>query len=317
MDFSDYIFRSHYQGELVSVPKPLTNKQKETLYAFRSKEKLTDNQKKDWHSLENKLNESEVYKLGETAKSLLHTIVWNEKYGIETKVKSKYFTKGIECEKKARDMLSVLSGKILVADKTYKSNKWVKGQRDIADDDCIIDIKTSYSYNSFIKHLNEKNHEYYKRQMDNYMELWNIPQSIISYVLVDTPYKLISDEIRRLDWDENVLTINGDVRENKIIEVVELVKQHIYTEKGLDEFLDYINDKITIRKEWFADFVEIPANDRIHLVEHEYDKTRIEQRNECLNLCREYMNKIKTNTQIKLNKWEQTTFQQGTTITTT
>ena len=55
MDFSDYIFRSHYQGELVSVPKPLTNKQKETLYAFRSKEKLTDNQKKDWHSLENKL----------------------------------------------------------------------------------------------------------------------------------------------------------------------------------------------------------------------------------------------------------------------
>ncbi len=85
--------------------------------------------------------------------------------------------------------------------------------------------------------------------MDNYMELWNIPHSVIAYVLVDTPYKLISDEIRRLDWDENVLTINGDVRENKIQEVVELVKQHIYTEKGLDEFLDYINDKITIRKE--------------------------------------------------------------------
>ncbi|MBK8146534.1 MAG: hypothetical protein IPK62_16900 [Bacteroidetes bacterium] len=57
---------------MVSVPKPLTSKQKETLYAYRSKEELTDNQKKDWHSLENKLNESEVYKLGEKAKNL-HT----------------------------------------------------------------------------------------------------------------------------------------------------------------------------------------------------------------------------------------------------
>lgn len=316
MDFSNYIFRSHYQGDLINVPKPLSEKQKETLHAYRCKEKLTDKQKKDWHNLESKLNESEEYKLGETAKSLLTTIVWNEKYGIETKVKSKYFTKGIECEKQSRDMLSVLLGKILVADNNYKSNKWVKGQRDIADDDCIIDIKTSYSYNSFIKHLNEKNHEYYMRQMDNYMELWGIPQSIIAYVLVDTPYNLISDEIRRLDWKNNILTINGDVRENNINEVVELVRQHIYTEKGLDEFIEFINEKITIRKEWFNNFIEIPANDRIHLVEHEFNKIRIEQRNECLSLCREYMNIIKTNTKIKLNKWEQTTFQQQTTITT-
>ena len=71
MQFDNYKFRCHYQGNLVSVPKPLTQNQKETLEAYRSKEKLTERQTKDWHDLEVKLNNSKNYSLSETAKNFL------------------------------------------------------------------------------------------------------------------------------------------------------------------------------------------------------------------------------------------------------
>ena len=70
MDFSNYTFRSHMVGQIISVPKPLTGKQLETLSAYRKKDKpLTDNQKKDLVSLEFKHNESKVYKLTDGAKN--------------------------------------------------------------------------------------------------------------------------------------------------------------------------------------------------------------------------------------------------------
>lgn len=292
MDFSNYIFRCHYQGNLINVPKPLTQNQKETLEAYRLKEKLTEKQKKDWHELENKFNQSSEYKLSETSKKLLTDIFWNEKHGRITRIENKYFSKGVQVEKQARDLLSEMFGIILTEDRERKSNKWVIGTRDIKHDDIIIDIKSSYSFNSFTNHLLENKHEHYFRQLDCYMELWGLKNSLIAYVLVDTPFNLIDDEIRRLDWKDNVLNVNGDVYENKIEDVVALVQNHIYTEKALFE---YTQQSSTIKTEWFSNFKEIPKNERVHLIEHSFDPVRIEQRNECLSLCRDFLNNIKIN----------------------
>lgn len=292
MDFSNYIFRCHYQGNLINVPKPLTQNQKETLEAYRVKEKLTEKQKKDWHELENKLNQSVEYKLSETAKKLLTDIFWNEKHGRITQLENKYFSKGIQVEKQSRDLLSEMFGVILTEDRERKSNEWVVGTRDIKHDEIIIDIKSSYSFNSFTNHLLENKHEHYFRQLDCYMELWGLKNSLIAYVLVDTPFNLIDDEIRRLDWKDNILNVNGDVYENKIEDVVALVQNHIYTEEGL---FDYTQQSATVKMEWFGNFKEIPKNERVHLIEHSFDPVRIEQRNECLSLCRDFMNNIKIN----------------------
>lgn len=300
MQFDNYKFRCHYQGNLVSVPKPLTQNQKETLEAYRLKEKLTERQKKDWHELENKLNNSLVYSLSETAKNFLVEIFWNEKHGRQTQLQNKYFSKGLSVEKEARDLLSELFGVILTEDRERKSNDWVIGSRDIQHKDVVIDIKSAYNFNSFTKHLLENKHDFYFRQLDCYMELWGIKQALLAYVLVDTPFNIIDDEIRRLDWKENILNINGDVYDSKIETVVNLLQNHIYTEKALFE---YTQQSSTLKIEWFKDFKEIPKNERVHLVEHSFDKVRIEQRNECLTLCRHFLNNIKINNNInfKLN----------------
>ena len=47
MDFSKYIFRSSFIGNIISVPKPLTGNQMKMLSDFLKKDKLTDKQKKD------------------------------------------------------------------------------------------------------------------------------------------------------------------------------------------------------------------------------------------------------------------------------
>ncbi len=74
MNFDNHIFRSHSVGTIVNVPKPLTANQAETLADYRKRANgegrpLTDNQKKTWHSLEHKYNQSQTYSLNEKDKT--------------------------------------------------------------------------------------------------------------------------------------------------------------------------------------------------------------------------------------------------------
>lgn len=294
MDFSNYKFRCHYQGSLVSVPKPLTINQSETLNSYRDRiflgeKPLTIKQKADWHSLEHKLNESKKYSLTDTAKKICSKIVFYEKYKREFRLDLKQYCKGLEVEKAGRDLVSGVLGQLLVSDDERRTNEWVTGKRDIKHDCLSIDIKNAYDFESFNNHLLESTNEFYFRQQDSYMELWGIEDSLLAFTLVDTPFKLVNDELRRLDFKSNIMTIEGDIIDAKIEEVVNLVQNHIFTRKGLEEYCQ-LSSQVHI--EWFDNFIEIPKKERVHLVPHKFDKVRIEQRNECLSLCREFMKNI-------------------------
>ena len=63
MDYSKYIFRCHYQGSIVTTPKPLTANQEQLLSIYRSRKNgvgkpLTPNMETEWHALEVKQSES-------------------------------------------------------------------------------------------------------------------------------------------------------------------------------------------------------------------------------------------------------------------
>lgn len=295
MNFDNYIFRSHMVGNIISVPKPLTPNQAETLADYRKRQAgegrpLTDNQLKTWHSLEHKHNESQTYKLTDTAKRICTDLVFEARTGRKSKLETKYFDKGIEKEKDARDLVSEVLGRPFTKDDERRANSWVTGKRDIQDHNVIIDIKTSWSFESFNKHLLDTPNEVYLRQLDCYMELFDIKDSLLAHVLVDTPFNLINDEIKRLDWKYNVLDINGDVRDEYIQDIVDLISLHIFTRKSIEEFC---NESANIRIEWFNDFIEIPVEQRLHMVSHQFDPIRISQRNECIKLAREFMGTVK------------------------
>ena len=86
MDFSNYLFRAHMVGKIITVPKPLTENQTKTLEAFKLKRypNITDKQKETFVSLENKLIESKKFKLTDANKKTLSGLVYATKYGRRT-----------------------------------------------------------------------------------------------------------------------------------------------------------------------------------------------------------------------------------------
>lgn len=291
MDFSEYLFRCHMVGKIIDIPKPLTPSQKETLANYTERNKgigraLTIKQIKDLTSLQHKQNESEVYKLSDSTKKILSELTFAEKYNRKVDINSPKLTKGIEVEKNSRDILTRVSNIFLTASDERKNNKWVTGKIDVEPSNVIIDIKSSWSWESFSKILEAKTNEIYLRQGDSYMDLWGVDEFLLCHVLTDTPHRLVESEIKRYDWNHNILNVEGEIREENIEDAVKIITNHIFSRKSLEEFCHH---SPIIHIEWFVNFKEIPEHERVHMIPHSFDKVRIEQRNECIALAREYM----------------------------
>ena len=293
MDFSKYLFRCHMVGKIIDVPTPLTEKQNETFIAYLDRASgngipLTQNQKIDLDSLQHKYNQSKIYKLSESTKNTLSELAFAEKYKRKVEINSKMMTKGLDVEKYSRDILSRVSGLFLTACNERKYNDWVTGQIDIEPDNVIIDIKSSWSWESFTKILQEKPNELYLRQGDSYMDLWGVKEFLLCYILTDTPAKLVDGELRKADYNNNIMDFEGNIRDENIEDAKKIVTNHIFSRKALEQYCD---QSAIIHIEWFDDFVEIPERDRVHMIPHSFDEERIEQRNKCILLARDYMSK--------------------------
>lgn len=295
MDFSKYIFRSHMVGNIIDVPKPLTHKQSQMLADYTKRNNgegrpLTNNQKIELTSLQDKYNQSKIYRLSDSTKATLSTLAYAEVHGRTIQLNSSKLTKGLEVEKDSRDILSRVTGIFLTASSERRSNKWVTGRIDVEPINVIPDIKSSWSWESFSKILQDKPNEIYLRQGDSYMNLWNLKDFLLCHILTDTPFKLVDGEIRKADYANNILNMEGDVREENIDDVKQIITNHIFSREALEA---YCLESSVVHIEWFEDFKEIPEKERVHMIPHSYDKARIEQRNECIALAREYMNTCK------------------------
>lgn len=294
MDFSNYLFRCHMVGKIIDVPKPLTAKQKETFLSYRERSNgigraLTENQEKDLVSLQHKHNESLVYKLSDSTKKELSKLAYAEKYNRQIDINSPKLKKGIDVEKDSRDILTRVSGIFLTASDERRCNKWVTGAIDIEPNNMIIDIKSSWSWESYSKILEDSSNEIYLRQLDSYMDLWNVKESLLCHILTDTPFNLIDGEIYKKGWTDNILDMEGNVRDENIEDVVRIVTNHIFSRQALEE---YCQLSTIVQIEWFVNFIEIPERERVHMIPHSLDKTRLEQRNLCIELARKYMNNV-------------------------
>ena len=294
MDFSKYLFRAHMVGKIINVPKPLSESQQETLTTYIDRENgigraLTDNQKNVLIDIKYRLNKSKEYSLTDSQRRILAELVFALKYGRKKEINSEKLTKGLEVEKDSRDLISRVTGLFLTSNPERKNNDWVTGQIDIKPNEVIADIKSSWSWETFSKHLEETASEIYLRQGDSYMDLWDRKEFLLIHTLVDTPHRLIDKNIRSLDYSNNVLNVEGEVREENIDEVKGLICNHIFTRQGLEAYC--IQSPVS-RIEWFDDFKEIPEEERVHMIPHSFDPIRIEQRNECIRLAREYMNTV-------------------------
>ena len=87
--------------------------------------------------------------LSQTAKSYIIEKAKQDFYGYRSELTNKYVLKGIEQEQDSIDLLNLVRVENYAKDCPPAENEWLTGCCDIITEDKVIDIKTSWSLDTF------------------------------------------------------------------------------------------------------------------------------------------------------------------------
>jgi hypothetical protein len=166
--------------------------------------------------------------LSETAKSEMIKIAKEDFYGYSSQMTNKYVEKGIEVEDKSIELLSLVKFAQYTKNKVRLHNDFLTGECDINDEvnDEIIDIKSSWSLETFPALPSDINIKDYEMQLRGYMMLYERSKASVCYCMVSTPEGLTMYENKLLHEVDHIdpftrvtmLTIERDLEIEKQIE---------------------------------------------------------------------------------------------------
>ena len=180
----------------------------------------------------NARSKSEV--LSKTCKSYLEELALEEVYGIRKEFSSRYTDKGNEVERESIDLAQdVLDMGFMYKNTEFFENDFLTGTPDVNTDTCLLDVKSSYDASTFPFFAEEIPNKDYMYQLQGYMALTGKRKSILAYCLVNTPYDIVEDEIRRAHWKHHLIDESDELRAE--VEAKH-VFDHIPMEKRIKRF---------------------------------------------------------------------------------
>jgi len=197
--------------------------------------------------------------LSETCKSYLSDVFIKEKYGRVKDISNKYLEKGIQVEEDSITLLSRFSRKFYNKNEDTFKNDFISGTPDILDNNCVIDIKSSWDIFTFFKSKEELNKMYYW-QLQGYMALTGATRAELVYCLVDTPEHILEAEKRKLAYK-----LGEGSQDNEEF-------------KPLFENLEKLSK-----------YLDIPVNERVFVKQIERNEKDIERIYSRVLECREYL----------------------------
>ena len=132
--------------------------------------------------------------LSQTAKSYIIQKAKEDFFDYHSELTNKYVLKGIHQEQDSIDLLNAVRFENYKKYEHRAENEWLTGSCDIITEELIIDVKTSWSLDTFpstsyeLKDLND-----YEWQGRAYLWLYDRPRFELSYVMVSTLDELLSD----------------------------------------------------------------------------------------------------------------------------
>ena len=180
----------------------------------------------------NARSKSEV--LSKTCKSYLQELAIEEMYGIKKEFSSRYTDKGIEVERNSIDLIQEnCDFGFMYKNEEHFENDYLTGTPDVNTDNILLDVKSSYDATTFPWFEEEIPNKDYYYQLQGYMALCNKRKSVLAYCLVNTPFQIVEDEVRRAHWKEHLIDENEELRAD-----VEARHNfdHIPAEKRIKEF---------------------------------------------------------------------------------
>jgi len=187
----------------------------------------------------NPRNKSEV--LSETAKSEIRRIAKEDFFGYSSEIKTKPMIKGTDWEQDGIDLLNNVRFTKYTKNTIRVENEYMSGCCDILLDDLIIDIKSSWSLETFPATPSEGESSDYEWQGRAYMWLYDRPEFELIYTMYDTHDDLLTD------WD------------NRTIHKVNHIPSHhritVITYQRDEQYEDLIREKLIHCNEYYSQYV--------------------------------------------------------------
>lgn len=130
--------------------------------------------------------------LSATAQRVIKDMTNSELYNTSITISGKYLDKGIQCEDDSIELFNNVFFKSLVKNDKRLTNDYITGECDLLDGDTVIDIKTSWSLNTFAEQRYKTTS--YEWQLRGYMWLYDKDKACTAHCLVDTPKDLCKYE---------------------------------------------------------------------------------------------------------------------------
>lgn len=202
--------------------------------------------------------------LGETAKGHLAECFVSGKYGRKKDITNKFIEKGLLAEEDSMDLYTLVKDKLFVKNIETIENDFFIGTPDIITDTEIIDLKTSWDIFTFHSVMVKPINKMYHWQLQAYMDLTGKDEAKLVYCLVNTPFKLVEDEKRKLMYTMAVIDPDAD-------------EAYLEACKNVD-----LN----------SNFDDIPLENRYIEFSFERDQKAIDLAHERVKICREFLNEL-------------------------
>jgi hypothetical protein len=132
--------------------------------------------------------------LSQTAKSYIIQKAKEDFFEYRSELNSKYITKGLAQEQDSINLLNLVRLEDYKKYEHRAENEWLTGSCDIITENLIIDIKTSWSLDTFPATTYElKDLSDYEWQGRAYMWLYDRPRFELCYVMVSTAPELLGE----------------------------------------------------------------------------------------------------------------------------
>uniref|UniRef100_A0A6M3MCN0 Uncharacterized protein n=1 Tax=viral metagenome TaxID=1070528 RepID=A0A6M3MCN0_9ZZZZ len=134
------------------------------------------------------------------AKTYLDQLAKEFVYGYEQTFSSKFTEKGSMVENDSIELYNSVFFSSLTKNAERRDNEWITGECDIVEPRKIIDIKSAWSLATFPATAAQAHDSDYEWQGRAYMWLWDKPEFVVAWCLVDTPPDLIGYEDETLHY---------------------------------------------------------------------------------------------------------------------
>jgi hypothetical protein len=180
--------------------------------------------------------------LSETAKSEIRKIAKEQFFGFSSSITTKPMLKGKDWEEESIALVNQVRGTFYVKNKERFENEFLTGEPDIILDNMVIDVKTSWSLETFPATSEEGMNKDYMWQLMGYCWLLNKSDAELIYCMIDTDDTLLND------WD------NRFIHKVSHIDPVKRITVLRFTFFG-EYHIDQMKEKLIAANEYYSQYI--------------------------------------------------------------